>query len=259
MITSSQNPKVKLVRALKGRPKERRENEVFLAEGVRLVEEAFSADWNFQLVLYTNGLGPRGMNLVQSLTAEGVDVEPVAESVFQSVAETETPQGILAVLTLDPPAALRLPAKLDFVLIPDQIRDPGNLGTLLRTAAAAGVQAVFIPPETTDPFAPKVVRAGMGAHFRLPILSLAWDQLKGRMDGMSVFLSDAEAEKSCWDVDFTRPTALFIGGEAEGASAQAHSLATEMIRIPMPGHMESLNAGAAGAVLMYEVVRQRSR
>jgi TrmH family RNA methyltransferase len=121
------------------------------------------------------------------------------------------------------------------------------------------VQAVFIPPETTDPFAPKVVRAGMGAHFRLPILPLTWDQLGERARGMSVYLSDAEAEKSCWEVDFTRPTALVIGGEAEGASTQARSLATEMIRIPMPGHMESLNAGVAGAVLMYEVVRQRSR
>ena len=149
--------------------------------------------------------------------------------------------------------------KTDFILIPDQIRDPGNLGTLLRTAAAAGVQAVFIPPETTDPFAPKVVRAGMGAHFRLPILSMTWDQLSVRVQGMSVFLSDAVSEKSCWEVDFTHPTALVIGGEADGASAQAHSLATEMICIPMPGHMESLNAGAAGAVLMYEVVRQRSR
>jgi TrmH family RNA methyltransferase len=259
MITSSHNPKVKLIRVLAGRPKERRENGAFIAEGVRLVEEALSSGWDFRFALHANDLSPRGFDLVSGLKAKGVDVEPVALNLLQSVTETETPQGIIAVLALDPPDSLRVPAKPDFVLIPDQIRDPGNLGTLLRTAAAAGVKAVFIPPETADPFAPKVVRAGMGAHFRLPILPLTWDQLKGRMDGMSVFLSDAEAEKSCWDVDFTRPTALIIGGEAEGASAQAHGLATEMIRIPMPGHMESLNAGAAGAVLMYEVVRQRSR
>jgi TrmH family RNA methyltransferase len=259
MITSSQNPKIKLIRALAGRPKERRENNAFLAEGVRLVEEAFSAGWNFRFVLHTDGLSQRGQVLVESLVTKGVDVEPVVENLFQSMTETETPQGIIAVLALDPPDSLRLPAKLDFLLIPDQIRDPGNLGTLLRTAAAGGVQAVFIPPETTDPFAPKVVRAGMGAHFRLPILPLTWDQLGERARGMSVYLSDAEAEKSCWEVDFTRPTALVIGGEAEGASTQARSLATEMIRIPMPGHMESLNAGVAGAVLMYEVVRQRSR
>jgi TrmH family RNA methyltransferase len=259
MITSSQNPKVKLIRALAGRPKERRENGAFLAEGVRLVEEAFNAGWNFRFVLYTDGLGPRGQELVKSLTTRGVDVEPVVENLFQSVTETETSQGILAVLALDPPKSLLPPAKLDFILIPDQIRDPGNLGTLLRTAAAAGVQAVFIPPETTDPFAPKVVRAGMGAHFRLPILPLTWDQLQERVAGMSVYLSDAEGEKSCWEVDFTRPTALIVGGEADGASKQAREIATEGIRIPMPGHMESLNAGVAGAVLMYEAVRQRSR
>jgi TrmH family RNA methyltransferase len=259
MITSSHNPKIKLIRALAGRPKERRENGAFLAEGVRLVEEAFSAGWNFRFVLHTDGLNQRGQELVKSLTAKGVDVEPVVENLFQSMTETETPQGIIAVLALDPPDSLLLPAKLDFVLIPDQIRDPGNLGTLLRTAAAAGVQTVFIPPETTDPFAPKVVRAGMGAHFRLPILPLTWDQLGERARGMSVYLSDTEAEKSCWEVDFTRPTALVIGGEAEGASTRARSLATDMIRIPMPGNMESLNAGVAGSVLMYEVVRQRSR
>jgi len=259
MITSSHNPKIKLIRVLAGRPKERRENSAFLAEGVRLVEEAFTAGWNFQFALYSDGLSPRGLDLVQRLTAKEVDVEPVAENVLQSVTETGTSQGILAVLALDPPDSLQLPAKPDFVLIPDQIREPGNLGTLLRTAAAAGVQAVFIPPETTDPFAPKVVRAGMGAHFRLPILSQTWDQLRAGVEGMSVFLSDAVGEKSCWDVDFRSPCALVIGGEADGASEQARSLATEMIRIPMPGQMESLNAGAAGAVLMYEVVRQRSR
>jgi len=258
-ITSSHNPKIKLIRALAGRAKERRENGAFLAEGVRLVEEAFSAGWNFKFVFYTDDMSQRGLDLVQALTAKGVDVEPVVENVLQSVTETETPQGILAVLALDPPDSLQLPANPDFILIPDQIRDPGNLGTLLRTAAAAGVQAVLIPPETTDPFAPKVVRAGMGAHFRLPILSKTWNQLREQLDGMSVYLSDAEGEKSCWEADFTRPTALVIGGEADGASAQARSLATEMICIPMPGKMESLNAGAAGAVLMYEVVRQRSR
>jgi RNA methyltransferase, TrmH family len=259
MITSSQNPKIKLVRALVGRPKERRENGAFIAEGVRLVEEAFSAGWDFRFALSTDGLSQRGLDLVKNLTAKGVDVEPVVENLFQSVTETETSQGILAVLALEPPNSLKPPAKPDFVLIPDQIRDPGNLGTLLRTAAAAGVQAVFIPPETTDPFAPKVVRAGMGAHFRLPILSLTWDQLSVGVQGMSVYLSDAAGEKSCWEADFTHPVALVIGGEADGASTQARNLATEMIRIPMPGHMESLNAGVSGAVLMYEAVRQRSR
>ena len=229
MITSSHNPKIKLVRALAGRAKERRENGAFLAEGVRLVEEAFAAGWNFRFALCSDKINQRGLDLVQGLTARGVDVEPVAENILQSVTETETSQGILAVLALDPPGALLPPPKTDFILIPDQIRDPGNLGTLLRTAAAAGVQAVFIPPETTDPFAPKVVRAGMGAHFRLPILSQTWDQLSARVEGMSVFLSDAVGEKSCWEVDFTHPTALVIGGEADGASAQAHSLATEMI------------------------------
>jgi len=259
MITSSQNPKIKLVRALAGRPKERRENDAFLAEGVRLVEEAFLSGWDFRFILYTDGLSQRGQDLVRKLIAKGVDVEPVAANLLQSVTETETPQGILAVLALDLPGS-RLPAaQPTFVLIPDQIRDPGNLGTLLRTAAAAGAEAVYIPPETTDPFAPKAVRAGMGAHFRLPIQLLTWLEIRSRVAGLSVYLSDAGGEKSCWEVDFRSPTAMIIGGEADGASEHARELATATIRIPMPGSMESLNAGAAGAVLMFEVVRQRSR
>lgn len=259
MITSSQNPKIKLIRALAGRPKERRENKAFLAEGVRLVEEAFSAGWQFQFVLYRDGLSQRGQDLVRGLIAKGIDVEPVAENLLQVVTETETPQGILAVLSLDPPDFLQSAAPTPtFILIPDQIRDPGNLGTLLRTAAAAGVEAVFIPPETTDPFAPKVVRAGMGAHFRLPIQTLSWEQIRARVEGLSVYLSDAEGEKTCWEADFRSPTVLIIGGEADGASEQARELATAIIRIPMPGNVESLNAGAAGSVLMFEVVRQRN-
>ncbi len=260
MINSSQNPKIKLIRALAGRPKERRENKAFLAEGVRLVEEAFTAGWQFHFVLYSDGLSQRGQDLVQGLSAKGIDVEPVAANLLQAVTETETSQGILAVLALDPPGSL-LPATAQptFVLIPDQIRDPGNLGTLLRTAAAAGAEVVFVPPETTDPFAPKVVRAGMGAHFRLPVQLLSWEQIRARVAGLSVYLSDAGGEKSCWEVDFRLPTALIIGGEADGVSEQARELATAVIRIPMPGNMESLNAGVAGAVLMFEVVRQRDR
>ena len=102
---------------------------------------------------------------------------------------------------------------------PIKIRDPGNLGTLLRTAAAAGVQAVLLPPETTDAFAPKVVRSGMGAHFRLPIHSMSWDEINQvvKLAGLQVFLADMDGQ-SCWETDLRQPLALIIGGEADGAS-----------------------------------------
>jgi TrmH family RNA methyltransferase len=154
---------------------------------------------------------------------------------------------------------LPVPETPTFLLIPDQIRDPGNLGTLLRAAAAAGADAALIPPETVDAFAPKVVRAGMGAHFRLPVLPATWDEINRRLDGFDTFLADAGGSLTCWQADFTHPTALILGGEADGASATARELATTQISIPMPGRMESLNAGVAGAILLFEVVRQRTK
>jgi TrmH family RNA methyltransferase len=120
------------------------------------------------------------------------------------------------------------------------------------------VQAVFLPPETTDAFAPKVVRAGMGAHFRVPIYSLGWDEIRERVRGMNVFLADAAGTQSCWQADFKSPLALIVGGEAEGASDEARKLANVVVNIPMPGKAESLNAAVAGSVLMFEVVRQRN-
>ena len=255
MITSSQNPKLKLVRALQGRPKERREAGAFLAEGVRLVEEALAADWPFRFVLYSSGLSERGLALVERLKVARLEVDEVAGDLLQAVSETENSQGILAVLES---SQLPISESPNFILIPDQIHDPGNLGTLIRTAAAAGVQAVLLPPETTDAFSPKVVRAGMGAHFWLPICTMDWDEIEQVCKGanLQVFLADMFGQ-SCWKTDFNVPLTLIVGGEAEGASDHARELANAIVTIPMPGNAESLNAGVAGAVLMFEVVRQR--
>jgi TrmH family RNA methyltransferase len=253
MITSTQNPKLKLARSLMGRPKERHDAKAFVAEGVRLVEEALAAGWPMQFILYTPGLGERGRELVKKLEAKRLVVEQVSDTLMNSITETENSQGILAVL--DYPL-FSIPQSLNFALIPDSIRDPGNLGTLLRTAAAAGVQAVFLPPETTDVFAPKVVRAGMGAHFWLPTHTLTWEEIRKVTKSLKVYLADMEGSP-CWQTDFRLPLALIVGGEAEGATEEARKLADLSVSIPMPGKVESLNAGVAGAILMFEVVRQR--
>ena len=254
MITSSQNAKIKLIRALLGRSKERREANAFVVEGVRLVEEAANSNWVFRFVLYDESLNERGTFKVEGLKSRGVDMEMVSDRLMKSLSETETPQGILAVLEFKQLPVTHYP---NFLLIPDQIRDPGNLGTLLRSAAATGVQAVILPPETTDAFAPKVVRSGMGAHFRLPIYSMNWKEIKEQIYGLQIYLADMDGQ-SCWESDLRKPLALIVGGEAEGASEEARQLATQKISIPMAGNVESLNAGVAGSVLMFEVVRQRS-
>ena len=256
MITSAQNSKIKLVRALLGRAKERREANAFLVEGVRLVEEAINSNWKVLLVLYDEALSERGRSQVESLTSRGIEAEMISKSLMRSLSETETPQGILAVLEFN---HLPIPNLPNFILIPDQIRDPGNLGTLLRSAAATGVQAALLPPETTDAFAPKVVRSGMGAHFRLPIHSMSWGEIEQISKSANLLMYLAEMDgKSCWEIDLRQPLALIVGGEAEGASREARKLANQKISVPMIGKMESLNAGVAGSVLMFEVVRQRS-
>jgi TrmH family RNA methyltransferase len=255
MITSNQNARLKLTRALLGRAKERIEANAFAAEGVRLVEEALAAGWKFRFALFGGELNPRAERLVRSLQQQDIETEEVAAHLLNAMSDTGNTQGVLAVLEL--PAAPALPTHPDFVLIPDQLRDPGNLGTLLRSAAAAGVQLVLLPPETTDAFAPKVVRAGMGAHFRLPMRSMSWEEIRQATGGTQVLLADMEGT-SCWEMDLTKPLTLIVGGEAEGASPEARKLATGAIRIPMPGGSESLNAGVAGSVLLFEVVRQKT-
>jgi len=246
---------MQLVRSLLGRPKERREAGAFVAEGVRLVEEALASEWPFRFVLAGETMSKRGRALVAELQSRRVETEVVAKGLMQTLGETESSQGILAVLEA---RQLPIPQSLSFVLILDQIRDPGNLGTLLRTAAAAGVQAVFLPPETAEAFSPKVVRAGMGAHFQIPILSCTWDEIRTHTSGMKIHLADAEGGTPFWQVDFINPLALIVGGEADGASQPARELVNSGVSIPMPGRSESLNAAAAGAILMFEVVRQRS-
>lgn len=255
MITSNHNPRIKFVRALQGRARERRDAGAFVVDGVRLVEEALNSNWIFQFALYDETLNERGRVLVENLRSHGIEVEEVSASVMKSLSETEAPQGILAVLAL---SDLPLPNNPNFILIPDQVRDPGNLGTLLRTAAATGVQAVLIPPDTTDAFAPKVLRSGMGAHFKLPIVSKKWEEIEQIVTSSSLQVLIADmGGSSCWETDLCQPLALIIGSEAEGASDTARTLATQQISIPMSGMMESLNAGVAGSVLMFEVVRQR--
>jgi TrmH family RNA methyltransferase len=163
MISSTKNPKVQWIRRLQSKGKERQAEQAFVVEGVRLLEEVLDSLWQVKFLVYTDDLGKRGLHLIQAYQAQGIQVEMVSMHVMQAISDSKNPQGILAVIEIQ---AVRVPDQLDFVLILDQIREPGNLGTILRSAAAAGVQVVFLVPGTVDPFSPKVVRAGMGSNCR---------------------------------------------------------------------------------------------
>jgi len=260
MITSIHNPKIQAIRKLQTQVRARREEQKFVIEGVRLAEEALQASWQVHEILFTDQLDERGKNVLVGFTNRGVPAEQVTQEVMKTVSDTETPQGILAVLSLQ---ALPIPKILSFILVLDAVRDPGNLGTILRTAAAAGVQAVLLAPGSADAFAPKVVRAGMGAHFRLPILQPGWEAirriLKAPGINLHVYLADSAAGSPYMQVDFCLPVALIVGGETGGTGSESASLADDKVHIPMPGGSESLNAAIAASILIFEVIRQRGR
>lgn len=254
-ITSPSNTKIKLVRALQSHGKNRKSEAAFVAEGVRLVEEAAKVGWPMDFVLYDETLSERGLELITALQSQqDVEIAQIAPELMAEISDTYTPQGILAVLER---AALSLPDSPTFVIIADQIRDPGNMGTLLRTAEAAGADAVLLSPGTVDVFSPKVVRAGMGAHFYLPIKHSSWDEVKSYLGGLPVFLAEAEGGKPLWEADLCQPCVLLIGGEAFGVSTDGQEIATHRLTIPMRGRAESLNAAIAAGILIAEVLRQR--
>jgi RNA methyltransferase, TrmH family len=193
------------------------------------------------------------------MRSAGIPIEEVESSLMNRLSDTESSQGILAVL---PEFRAVLPGKLDFFLILDSIKDPGNMGTILRTACAAGVNAVFLSPKCVDIYSPKVLRSAMGAHFKLPMIEISWPLMKKEISSRSIepeiYLADVRQGKPLWNCDLTLPIALIISSEATGASPEAIEIASHKIHIPMPGGFESLNASIAAAVLLFEVVRQRT-
>jgi TrmH family RNA methyltransferase len=240
MITSTSNERVKYVHAL-SRRKTRQEEGRFVVEGVRLLEEAIRANVQPDFIFYIADLDERSQKLIERLHAGGVvclDVTP----------------GILAVL---PMAGMPLPTRPTLSVVADALRDPGNLGTLLRTSAAAGADEVLLGPGTVDLYNPKVVRGAMGTHFRLPIATMTWPVITVHLKGPSIWLADVRDAIPYIQVDWTKPSALIVGGEAEGASAEAEKLATGRVSIPMQCGIESLNAAVAAAVILFEAQRQR--
>ena len=254
MITSLSNPKVKFVRSL-SRRRARYAAQQFVVEGVRLIEEVVGAGIAPALVLYAARVedDPRAHVLLERLRA-ATEVLAASEQVMQAASTTETPPGIVAVA---PFVALPLPAPPQFALILDGVRDPGNVGAILRSARAAGVDAIFFAPGTADPYNEKVVRAAMGTHFRVPLRVARWEDIEDALRGMArVYLADARGEAEYTHADWTPPIALIVGGEAEGASEAAKKIATARVSIPMRGGAESLNAAMAASVMLFEAAKR---
>jgi TrmH family RNA methyltransferase len=253
VITSTKNPRIKWVRSLQMHKRARREG-FFTIEGTRLAREVVDVEVPVNLVLHTQKVGDLENDLIAALGQSGAEVLVVAEHVMQACSSTESAPGLLAVL---PNLDLRPPEVLDLVLVIDRMTDPGNLGALLRSAYAAGVQAVFLTKDTVDAYNPKVMRGAMGAHFRLPVISSSMPALAGYLGGLEVWLAEAGKGLAYDQVDWRRPSAVIIGGEAHGPRKKVRALASGSVHIPMRAGTESLNAAVAAGVVLFEIARQR--
>ena len=270
MLRSSTNPMIKKIAAL-GKRKYREESGLFLVEGIRAAEEAFDSGWLLQNIVYSPQLlsTSRGMQLLEKLQlfcrTQDVDcrVVPVDETVFAKLAATESPQGVLLVLRKKTMELVELvsPKSRSFLLVLDGVQDPGNAGTIIRAADAAGCTGIIALKGCVDLFAPKTVRASMGSLLHLPVLeNVDPDELLTacRQAGIKLLATTPEAAAvDHYDIDYCQSFALILGNEGNGITPYLLSVADEKVRIPILGKAESLNVAMAAGIILYEAVRQR--
>ena len=261
IITSSANSRVRNVINLKNKAKERREQDLFLVEGIRMfleapanrIEQVYMSDSFYR----KNGKLPQVRAMLEKT---GYDL--VSDAVFEAMSDTKTPQGILCLIRrfhYDPGelTGRRGPA---LVLALEDLQDPGNLGTIVRSAEGAGVTGILLGSGCVDIYNPKVIRSTMGSVYRVPF---AYTQdLEGiiqdwKQEGIRVYAAHLAGKRSYDRENYTGASVFLVGNESKGLSEAAAGLADCYIRIPMLGQVESLNAGVAAALLMFEAARQR--
>ena len=245
-ITSLKNPKILAWKALKDR-KGRKESGYFLVEGRKMVEEALASCFPVETILVDerrSGEFP---------LPAGVPAYALPEHVLAAICDTKTPQGIAAVVRMAPP--IRLGSRL---VAMDGVQDPGNVGTIIRTADAAGFDGVLLSAQCADVFSPKVLRATMGSVFRMAVqvaddLPAALEKLRG--EGCSIISSQLDGAPFYHREPVGERYVLVIGSEGNGVTEEVKALATHRVRLPMRGGAESLNAAVAAGIMMYELTR----
>ena len=282
LITSPANPRISKLKDLHT-ARGRKKSGLFPMEGPNLLEALFAAHVVPHEVYYQPAYLQRttkGKVLLERLlhNTSGLGDEQrieVNERVIEAVSDTVTSQGVISVLPLaafqeEQTRARRTQhvsatqeVQRPALLILDDIADPGNMGTILRTALATDVDTVVLTPNCVDCYSPKVVRAAAGAHLLLPIISDAsWQTIAESIQthgSTRVLLAEARSTTLYYEQDLTHPFALIIGNEAHGPSSEAHALATTSITIPLANGVESLNAAMATGIVLYEAVRQRQQ
>lgn len=261
MITSFSNPRVKQVVQWQTKAKERRKDKVFSAEGIKMYEEAPE---DSVLEVYLSQDVEEKLknqpNTWEKLNRTGY--ETVSSEVFAKMSDTQTPQGILTVLK-QPEYHLEelLKQTNPLFVVLENLQDPGNLGTIIRTGEGAGITGVIMSAQTVDIFNPKTIRATMGSIYRVPFLYVndLGETLKLlHQHGVHTYAAHLKGETYYDTFSFTEPTAFLIGNEGNGLQKETADMAESYLKIPMEGQLESLNAAVATALLMYEAHRQRS-
>jgi TrmH family RNA methyltransferase len=257
-VSSAQNKYIRIYRSL-GKRKIRRQTSLLPLEGTRLVHEAVRFGMRFEAVLLREGGGPADFPFLENLWGR-VPVCLVDDKLFEQSAFTETPQGIMAVIrrplfTLQDVFAATTP----LVMVTDGLQDPGNLGTMLRSVAAAGAGGAVLLPGTTDVTNPKVLRSSMGAFFHLPVVEapLAGFLTEIRKHGLRLVAAAADAGLEYDQYDWCQPSAVVFGNEGAGVSAEVLAEADATVAVPLSGDVESLNAAVAMSVIFFEASRQR--
>ena len=258
MLTSTQNPLVKQIKKLQG-AKERREQQLFLVEGTHLIQEACAVNYPLMTLCFTQTWQAHHQELWSIVTGICDRVELVSDDVIRAIATTVNPDGVIAIASRLATAQPTIPADLTLAL--STIQDPGNLGTMIRTAAGVGANGLWVSKDSVDLDHPKVLRASAGQWFRLPMgVAENLHELVSsyKQQGVQVISTTSHTKTSYWDVDYRSPTLILLGNEGAGLSDELVALADIQVKIPMEVAVESLNVSTAAALMLYEVRRQRS-
>lgn len=258
-LLGPRNPLVQQARLLSRDRAERTAGGLAVLEGVRLAEEALATGLHLEYALYTEGLGtrPRGADLLKALADRRTPLHPCSEEALSRAADTESPQGIVAIFRQQVWRWEQIGPGL--VLILENVQDPGNLGTVLRSLDGMG-GAGLVLVGGVDPYNPKVIRGAMGSLFRLPVMraTLAEAVEAVRASGRRLYAADLGGAQAPWQANLRGDAAVLVGNEGAGPSAEALAAVQGIISIPMSGGAESLNAGVAASLLAYEAMRQRA-
>jgi len=260
MLTSLQNPLVKQLRKLH-QAKQRQEQGAFLLEGTHLVEEAYATGWPLEVVCCTPEWCDRHPTLYLQVAHQATRVELVSGAIIEAIATTASPDGIVATARRQT-ATQPLNHAISLGIALETLQDPGNLGTIIRTAAAAGVEGLWLSADSVDLDHPKVLRATAGQWFRLPMSTsedLSGEVQRCKQHGIQVVATLPNAPLTYWQADLTRPTLLLLGNEGNGLSENLAATADVQVSIPLAAGVESLNVAIAAALLVYEAKRQRTQ